>query len=87
MNILNVLGGSVQPFTAAATGLPGGQVRGTGDMAPLVMGAEKGVQAYSRASDAYATLSFDSSVALWALGIAGAVVFIEWLLARAGGRR
>jgi hypothetical protein len=50
-------------------------------------GAERGVQAYSRASDAYATLSLDSPVALWALGIAGAVVFVEWLLARTGRRR
>jgi len=87
MNILNILGASVQPFAAAAIGLPGAQARASSDMAPLVHGAEQGVQAYSRASDAYATLSFDSAVALWALGIAGAVVFIEWLLARAGGRR
>jgi hypothetical protein len=87
MTILNFLGSSVQPFAAMATGLPPAQARGVADMAPLVHGAEKGVQAYSRASDAYAALSFDSSVALWALGIAGAVVFIEWLLARTGRRR
>jgi hypothetical protein len=87
MNILNVLGASVQPFAAMATGLPSAHARAATDMAPLVHGAETGVQAYGRASEAYATLSFDSSVALWALGIAGALVFIEWLLARAGGRR
>ena len=87
MNILHFLGDAVQPFAAAAGGLPAAQVRGAADMAPLVRGAEKGVQAYSRASDAYASLSFDSSVALWALGIAGAVVFVEWLLARGGRRR
>ena len=87
MNLLHSLGSTVQPFAAAATGLPAAQARGAADMAPFVHGAEQGVQAYSRASDAYATLSFDSPVALWALGIAGAVVLVEWLLARTGRRR
>jgi hypothetical protein len=82
MTMLQILGNAVRPIAAAAS-----QGRDAADMAPLVHGAEKGVQAYSRASDAYATLSFDSSVALWALGIAGAAVFVEWLLARAGRRR
>ena len=54
---------------------------------PLAHGAERGVQAYSRASDAYAHLSVESSVALWALAIAGALVLVEWLLARRGRRR
>ena len=54
---------------------------------PLAHGTEGGVQAYSRAADAYAALSLESSVALWALGIAGALVLFEWLLARTGRRR
>jgi hypothetical protein len=87
MNLLAFLATAVQPFAAAAKGLPPASSRAADDIAPLVRGAEKGVQAYSRASDAYAALSFDSSVALWALGIAGAVVFAEWLLARTGRRR
>jgi hypothetical protein len=86
MNILQFVANSVQPL-AAATGLSAAQAHGATDMAPLVHGAKQGVQAYSRASDAYATLSFDSSVALWALGIAGALVFFEWLLGRTGRRR
>jgi hypothetical protein len=87
MNILHILGNALQPFAAAAKGLPAGHSRDATDMAPLVHGAQEGVQAYSHASDAYASLSFGSSVALWALGIAGAVVLAEWLLARAGRRR
>jgi hypothetical protein len=86
MNILQYLGNSLQPL-AAATGLPAAHARGATDIAPLVHDAERGVQAYSRASDAYTTLSFDSSVALWAVGIAGVVVFFEWLLARTGRKR
>lgn len=87
MSMLQILASAVHPFATAASGLPSAQVRAGADIEPLVHGAEKGVQAYSRASDAYATLSFDSSVALWALGIAGAVVLVEWLLARTGRRR
>jgi hypothetical protein len=56
-----------------------------GSVQPL--DAARGVQAYSGASEAYAGLSFDSAVALWALGIAGAAVAIEWLLGRTGRRR
>ena len=82
MSLFQILGVAVQPLAAAASGVSGGHARAAGDMAPFVHGAEKGVQAYSRASDAYAALSFDSSVALWALGIAGAVVLLEWLLGR-----
>ena len=84
MDFLRFLDTALQPFAAA---LPAGQARGAAEMAPLVHGAERGVQAYSRASDAYANLSFGPSVALWALGIAGAAVLIEWLLARPGRRR
>ncbi|HEX2544162.1 MAG TPA: hypothetical protein VHL79_04755 [Ramlibacter sp.] len=51
----------------------------------LVEGAQLGLQAYSRASDAYAESFMSPSVALWSLGIAVAVVLLEWLLAR--GRR
>jgi hypothetical protein len=87
MNMLHFLANAVQPFAAAAKGLPAASSRSGSDIDPLVHGAEQGVQAYSRASDAYAALSFDSSVALWALGIAGAVVLLEWLLARTGRRR
>ena len=86
MNILLFLGNAVQPL-AAATGLPAAQARGAADMAPLMRGAEQGVQAYSRASDAYASLPFGSSVALWALGIAGVAVLVEWLLALGRRRR
>ncbi|GAB3651497.1 hypothetical protein [Ramlibacter alkalitolerans] len=86
MNILQFLGDSLQPL-AAASGLPAAHARGAADFAPLVHDAERGVQAYGRASDAYATWSFDSSVALWAVGIAGVVVFVEWLLARTGRKR
>lgn len=50
---------------------------------PLVQGAQLGLQAYSRASDAYAEGFFTPSVALWSLGIAVVVVLLEWLLARA----
>jgi hypothetical protein len=84
MDFLHLLGTSVQPL---ASGLPAAQARGAAEIEPIVRGAEQGVQAWSRASDAYATLSFDSAVALWALGIAGAFVLAEWLLARTGRRR
>lgn len=87
MNMIQLLANAVQPFAAAARGLHAPQAPAASDMAPLVHGAEKGVQAYSRASDAYTALPFGSSVALWALGIAGAVVLVEWLLARSGRRR
>ena len=51
----------------------------------LVKGAETGVQAWARASDAYAGHLFDPSVALWVLLIAGGVVLLEWLVARRRG--
>lgn len=52
------------------------------DLDPLVQGAELGVQAYTRASDAYAQGFMTTSVAFWTLGIAAAVVLLEWLLGR-----
>ena len=54
---------------------------------PLAHGAEWGMQAYSRAADAYAALSLEASVALWAVGIAGGLVLFEWLLAPTRRRR
>ncbi len=50
-------------------------------------GTERAVQAYSRASDAYAADHL-ASVALWALLVAAVVVLLEWLAWRHGrGRR
>jgi hypothetical protein len=83
---LHFPGDAMQAICAAAAGLPQGQARGVADMEPLVRGAERAVQAYTRASDAYAANFFEPSVALWALLIAGAVVLLEWLLARYRGR-
>lgn len=48
----------------------------------LVQGADKALHAFTRASDAYAQGLFPSSVALWAVLIAGGVVLLEWLLGR-----
>lgn len=48
----------------------------------LVQGAEKALQAYTRAADAYAQEGFPPSVALWSLLIAAGLVLVEWLLAR-----
>lgn len=53
----------------------------------LVQGAVKAVQAYTRASDAYAQSLVPPSVALWSLLIAAGVVLLEWLLARGRGPR
>ena len=50
----------------------------------LFEGAQRALQAYTRASDAYADQLFAPSVALWAVGIAAALVALEWLLARPG---
>jgi hypothetical protein len=49
-----------------------------------LQGAELALQAYTRASDAYAQNWVSPSVALWTLGIAAAVVLVEWLLGRGG---
>lgn len=48
----------------------------------LAQGAEKALQAYTRAADAYAQNGFSPSVALWSLLIAAALVLVEWLVAR-----
>jgi hypothetical protein len=50
----------------------------------LVQGAEKALQAYTRAADAYAQNLTAPSVALWSVLIAAAVVLLEWLLGRPG---
>jgi hypothetical protein len=52
----------------------------------LLQGAELALQAYTRASDAYALSLVAPSVALWTLAIAAAVVLLEWLLGRGGPR-
>lgn len=52
---------------------------------PLVQGAKRAVQAYSRASDAYAADLV--SVAFWALVIAAGIVLLEWLAWRYRARR
>jgi len=57
------------------------------DPDPLIQGAEAALQAYTRASDAYAQSFVSPSVALWSVLIAAGVVLLEWLLARTGGRR
>ena len=51
----------------------------------LVKGAEAGLQAWARASDAYAGHLFDFSVALGVLLIAGGLVLLEWVVARRRG--
>jgi hypothetical protein len=48
----------------------------------FVEGAESGLQAWTRASDAYLNGHFDGSVPVWVLLIAGGIVLLEWLLAR-----
>jgi hypothetical protein len=48
----------------------------------LVQGARVGLQAYTRASDAYAHGFMTPSVALWSAGIAVALVLLEWLVSR-----
>jgi len=86
MDRLHLPGNAVQPLVAA-TGLPHAQARSAGEMAPLLHDTEIAVQAYTRASDAYAANFFEPSVALWALVIAGTAVLAEWLLARRGRGR
>lgn len=48
----------------------------------LVQAARLGLQAYTRASDAYTEGFMKPSVALWSVGIAAGIVLLEWLLAR-----
>lgn len=50
----------------------------------LVQGAQAALQAYTRASDAYAEQLF-TSVAFWSVLIAAGLVLLEWALGR--GRR
>jgi hypothetical protein len=52
----------------------------------FAQGAEAALQAYTKASDAYAAHMWPS-VAIWSVLIAAALVLIEWLLARARARR
>jgi hypothetical protein len=72
--------------TFAAVLPAGAALRGAGPRPEpsdaLVQGARLGVQAYTRASDAYAQGFMTPSVALWSLAIAVGVVLLEWLLAR-----
>ena len=87
MNMLHHLGSAVLlhgPPTPEA--LMQGQVRPPLDADPLVQGAEAALQAYTRASDAYAQSVVSPSVALWSVLIAAGVVLLEWLLARRGRR-
>lgn len=82
MNHLHYLGSSVLvALLPAAAAIRGASAKPEPED-PLVQGARIGVQAYSRASDAYAQGVMSPSVALWSLGIAAAVVLLEWLLAR-----
>ena len=48
----------------------------------LAMGAEAALQAYTRASDAYALWAIAPPVAVWALGLAAALVLLEWVVSR-----
>jgi hypothetical protein len=48
----------------------------------LAQGFNLALGAYTRASDAYAHDAILSSVALWAVLIAAALVLLEWVLAR-----
>ena len=48
----------------------------------LVMGAQAALQAYTRASDAYALWAIAPPVAVWALGVAAALVLLEWVVSR-----
>ncbi|MDB5956044.1 hypothetical protein [Ramlibacter sp.] len=64
-----------------------GHARPGDDADPLVQGAQLALQAYTRASDAYAQSFVSPSVALWSLLIAAGVVLLEWLVARTGRQR
>ena len=78
---------AVHSFVAAATGVPRGHGHGPADVDPLVQGAHKALAVYSKTSDAYASHhSISPSIALWAVLIAAAVVLLEWVVARRGGR-
>jgi len=87
MNMLHHLGSVVLVHGQSTPGgLAHGQGRPALDPEPLVQGAEAALQAYTRASDAYAQSLVSPSVALWSVLIAAGVVLLEWLLARPGHR-
>ena len=49
---------------------------------PWAQGIRVALKAYTRAADAYALNLVVPPVALWAVGIAAAIVLLEWVLAR-----
>ena len=83
MNSLHHLGSALHVHGQVAHS---GHPRTALDADPLVQGAEAALQAYTRASDAYAQNLVSPSVALWSVLIAAGVVLLEWLLARPGRR-
>jgi len=88
MNLLHHLGSAALAHgPSASAGLGHGKARAPLDADPLVEGAEAALQAYTRASDAYAQGVISPSVALWTVLIAAGVVLLEWLLARPGRHR
>jgi len=77
MNLLQHVASALETHVGA-----GIAARGAMEADPLVQGAEAALQAYTRASDAYAQNLVSPSVALWTVLIAAGVVLLEWLLAR-----
>ena len=49
---------------------------------PWAQGIRVALKAYTRAADAYALNLAVPPVALWVVGIAAAIVLLEWVLAR-----
>jgi len=87
MNMLRDLGSAMLVHAHAPASLAHGSGRTAVEADPLVQGAQAALQAYTRASDAYAQGVIPSSVALWSVLIAAGVVLLEWLLARPGRPR
>jgi hypothetical protein len=87
MKMLHYLTGAMCSFTAtAAAAVPHAQRKEpVQDSDAFVQGAEKALQAYTKASDAYAE-NMLASVALWSVIIAVVLVLLEWLVARRGAR-
>ena len=86
MNPLHHLGSAILVHAQAAPArLAHAHARGLDESDPLLQGAEAALQAYTRASDAYAQSFVWPSVALWSALIAAGVVLLEWLLARRRG--
>jgi hypothetical protein len=84
MHTLQFFDSSAHAFTAGGSHvLPQVQAGGSG-VSHLVQGAEKAVQVYSRASEAYTGGLVAPSVAFWALLIAAGFVLLEWVVARRG---